>query len=464
MYTELSREVLPELISPNSRIMAAVSGGPDSVAMAHILWRYVNDHQEQNLSLIVNHVHHGVRQESDQEEILVRELAEKWQIPLIVHKFEAKKHAEQNGASFQEAAREWRYTRWHLDMQENNCQLLATAHHLGDQAETVIYRLLRGSGTAGLAGIYPARDQIIRPLLSVGKEEILAYCQKENLNYALDKSNLEPLYDRNKIRIEVIPILEGFNPRLEEALGRTAELLRWDEDFIEDIVHIKWQEYCLENTSSQVGISYKAWSEKEAILSRLVRKAAAIVAGDPRGLEYKFIKRIMKEGRNIGWSQDLPGMKVEARKNGFYIFRGELEKVHINHFLTAGQSFEMPILKECWQSIPGGIYKVGIFEEIPEETEIIYSTVIDKEQLEDSEEPLVCRTRRRGDRMFFKGLGHKSLKKVFQERGIPSDSRANTPLIAQGSLIIWIPGIRRSDSFFPTDDSIALNCILALEV
>lgn len=464
MYAKLSAEVLPELIPPNSKILAAVSGGPDSVAMAHVLWRYAAQKKEENISLVISHVHHGVRKESDKEAELVKSLAEKWNTPFIIHKFDAKKYAAGSGKSFQEAAREWRYARWQEDMKEHGCNLLATAHHLGDQAETVLYRLLRGSGTAGLAGIYPSKGNIIRPLLTVTKEEILDYCEKETLPYALDKSNFEPIYDRNRIRLELLPELERkYNYRIQEALGRTAELLRWDEEYISSHVCQLWDYYCSVQTEEKVCLKYTAWEEPEAVLSRLLRKAANIVSGDPRGLEYKFIKLIIKEGRKIGWKQDLPGMKVEALENGFAFFRRELKQVQ-KEGKEKDLSLEVPLLLDKWQEIPELGIGIGLFRKLPADRDKFLSTALDGDELKKQGLPLVCRTRKNGDRMYFKGVGHKELKKVFQENGISAARRKGIPLIAVGSLVVWIPGVCRSDSFLPSKTACSKLYILTAKI
>lgn len=457
MYASLSAEVLPQLISPNSSILAAVSGGPDSVALSHIIWRYIGDNQEQNLSLVISHVNHKVRKEADSEAELVRTLAKQWDVPFILHEFNAKENACQYQKSFQEASREWRYAHWKEDMEKYDCNLLATAHHLGDQAETVLYRLIRGSGTAGLAGIYPTKDNIIRPLLSVAKKEIIEYCHKEELPYAIDKSNLEASYDRNRIRIDLLPELENkYNERIQEALGRTAELLRWDEEYICSQVERVWSSYCRTTDLGEIEIAPAAWEQPEAVLSRLFRRAAARITGEPRGLEYKFVKTLMKEGRKTGWKQNLPGFKVEAARNGFLFFRRELEQEVNQESIKAKEElpkdWEISLMLDRWYQLPELGMQVGIFNHPVTESDILWQTEFDKEKVAKLENPLVCRLRRPGDRMYYANLGHKNIKKVFQDYGIPMTERERVPLIVLGQSVLWIPGICRSDSLLPTDE------------
>lgn len=456
MYASLRAKVLPRLIPPGSRILVAVSGGPDSVALAHIIYRYLQEFREQNLSMVVTHVNHKVREESEQEAELVRLLAQRWKAPFVLHEFNSKDYAAKSQNSFQEAAREWRYARWQEDKEKYHCTLLATAHHLGDQAETVLYRLIRGSGTAGLAGIYPSREQIIRPLLSVSKRQILAYCSAEELPYALDKSNFEPIYDRNRIRLELLPELEEkYNERIQEALGRTAELLRWDEEYLNSQVNKHWSDYCMDTEQGDLVISADAWNLPEAILSRILRKAAAQVGGEPRGLEYHFVKLLMSEGSKAGWRQDLPGVKVEAVKNGLLFFRRELEKKtdFQSEKTDVLSNWEVPLTLDQWQELPSLGLQAGVFYRPVNGPDILWQTDFDQEKLLEIKNLLIWRVRRPGDRMYFVNLGHKIIKKVFQEHNITGREREYLPLLVNEQSVLWIPGVCRSDFLSSAQDA-----------
>lgn len=454
--------------------MIAISGGPDSVALSHILWRYVREEPLRGLSLVLTHVHHGVRKESDDEVHLVQAMAAKWGIACIVHRFDAKRYAKSIGQSFQEAAREWRYARWKEDMNKEGCTLLATAHHLGDQAETILYRLLRGSGTAGLAGIYPINDSIIRPLLTFPKSDVLNYCAREGLSYALDNSNEEPIYIRNRIRLELLPELEkDYNPRIQEALGRTGELLRWDEEYLTKQVDGAWNHYHVVDSIGTIGLSYDVFTESAAIFSRLLRKAARLVTGEPRGLGFNYVTKIMGSKGKPGWMQDLPGMTVKITEEGIWFNgytetiddsgdvvtihrQGKLETVIPETVLDFGRWSEIPGLKldigllETWNLYPSnGTNQV--------ETKV---AIFNSDLLDRFPNQLVCRTRQQGDKMWYTGVGHKSLKKVFQEENIPIKTRDELPLIAYGAEVLWIPGVRQSDLCQPDQNSKNVYCIL----
>lgn len=461
MYEKLRTHILPQLIEPNTKVMIAVSGGPDSMALSHILWRYVREDLQKNSSLVLTHIHHGVRKESDSELLLVQQMAAKWGIPCLTHRFDAKGFAKSMGQSFQEAAREWRYARWREDMLSEGCSLLATAHHLGDQAETILYRLLRGSGSAGLAGIYPSKDSIIRPLLMFRKRDILNYCEQEGVPFALDRSNEDPIYVRNKIRLELIPELEkNYNPRIQEALGRTGELLRWDEDYLEQQVEVIWKKYYLKDSQGGIGLSRHVFVEPPAILSRLLRKAATMVAHEPRGLGYSYVVKVMDAQGKVGWMQDLPGMSIKITDEAIW-FRGPA----VSRSQAEDAFPEIPITMGQWSEIPTMKLDVGMLKEWNLPTEEVDSplrdnvAVFDSASLSNLPTQLVCRTRCQGDKMWFKGIGHKSLKKVFQEENIPVEDRNRVPLIASGSEVLYIFDVRQSDLYRPSKEGEKVYCI-----
>lgn len=463
MYRRLCDKVLPNLIPVQSRVLVAVSGGPDSVALAHILWRYAKERRDQGIELALTHVNHQARPEADAEEQLVQGLAGAWGLPCFVHRFQAKQYAKAARLSFQEAARQWRYARWQEDMAKGSFTLLATAHHLGDQAETILYRLLRGSGTAGLAGIYPSKGRVIRPLLSVKKEDLLRYCQAEGLPYALDQSNAEPIYARNRIRLELLPELgTNYNPRILEILGRTGVLLRWDEEYMAAAAEAAWVQYSLAAKPGAVALSLDVFSLPPALLSRLIRKAATQVGSDPRGLAFNFVEAIMESGGKPGWMQDLPGILVKIDSKGLWF-------VHTARSESGEQvearDWEIVVPFSGWRARLEAGVEVGMFAEKDLPGLQAYSThspveveAFSLSALQKLKEPLVLRTRRSGDRMWIKGTGHKALKKVFQEMGIASEARKGVWLLASEQEVFWIPGVRRGSLLQPMGNEERAYC------
>ena len=443
------------------------------MALSHILWRYVQQEQSRGISLVLTHVHHGVRKESDHEAHLVQQMAEKWDIPCITHHFDAKGYAKYMRQSFQEAAREWRYARWTEDMRKEGCTLLATAHHLGDQAETILYRLLRGSGTAGLAGMYPSKGSIIRPLLTFTKADILRYCEREEVPFALDPSNEEPVYVRNRIRLELLPELErSYNSRIQETLGRTGELLRWDEEYLTQQVEVAWRKYHYKDSLGMICLSLDVFTEPAAILSRLLRKAGMLISKEPRGLGFTYISKIMGSKGKPGWMQDLPGMRIKITDEGLQFGCAHVNIGQSNGVMNTtddqqGLTLEIPLVVGQWAEIPSLRMAIGLLREWNLSTENPYDkcenkiAVFSRSLLDRvAEQSLVCRTRREGDRMWLRGVGHKSLKKVFQEAKIPDQARSKMPLIAYGTEVLWIPGVRQSGLYHADNKDEKILCIL----
>lgn len=476
MFEKLCTSILPNLIPRNAKILVAVSGGPDSMALGHILWRYMREDPSRKISLVITHVHHGVRKESDQELNLVQQMADLWGIPCRIHRFDAKGYAKATGQSFQEAAREWRYERWQEDMREEGCTHLATAHHLGDQAETILYRLLRGSGTAGLAGIYPSKDSIIRPLLMFAKEDIFRYCEQEGLPYALDASNEQLIYVRNRIRQELIPRLErDYNPRLQETLGRMGELLRWDEDYLVLQMEKAWNLYTIKCQDHDVGLKPEVFNEPAAILSRLLRRAAMLVSRERRGLGYTYVTKIIASQGKPGWMQDLPGLTVRINNEGIWFCGRDRGSEFCNEEAFVAEVLKPPFLDisldlGIWYEISGFRAEVALLGEedfasyVKEFDGSESKAIFSKEFLTKNSEPLVCRTRRPGDKMWFQGVGHKALKKVFQEAKIPAPKRNRYPLIACGDEVLWIPRLRQSGLWRPEENSPKVYCVFKPQI
>ncbi|MDR1070358.1 MAG: tRNA lysidine(34) synthetase TilS [Gracilibacteraceae bacterium] len=458
LYGRLRASALPALLPPGERVLAAVSGGPDSVALAHILWRYTAEAARTPPALILSHINHGARPEAAAEEELVRELGRRLDLPVLVRRFDAKAYARERRLGFQAAAREWRYARWREDMAAAGCALLATAHHRGDQAETVLHRLLRGGGATGLAGIRPERAGVIRPLLEVSKDEIIAYCAAENLPYAVDASNLTETYDRNRIRLRLLPLLQAeYNVRVEEALSRAAAALAQDEDYFAAVVGEKWPLYAVV-AATGVRLSFAAWREPPAILARLLRRAAAEAAGPAvpsdggtgPGLSYAQVEALRREGNRPGWRQHLPGITALAEREALVLAPAPAAAI-CGRVLPA--PLPVPAVRAVWQTLfwgraslcsspPQGFAltppRTG--PRIPDWRGRLLAPLAGEALALLPDQP-VWRCRQAGDRCRQSGGWHKSLKNVWQSEGIPASARSLWPLLAAGAEVLWIPGL-----------------------
>lgn len=208
------------LLHTQSPILVALSGGADSVALLHVL-------QELGYKLIALHCNFHLRgQESDRDEAFVKALCQTHHIPLEIKHFNTTSYAHRHAISIEMAARELRYT-WFTDMMsQTDSQAIAVGHHINDQAETLLLHLIRGCGINGLCGMLPRQGSIVRPLLCVTKEHILEYISEKHEHYVTDSSNLEREAQRNIIRLDIMPLLRSLNPRIEETLSRTCDLVQ----------------------------------------------------------------------------------------------------------------------------------------------------------------------------------------------------------------------------------------------
>lgn len=241
-----------KLIPANSRVICALSGGADSVSLLIGMAELAG---EFDAKLSALHCNHGLRLESVQEAAFCQTLCEKLQIPLTAVSLDVKRHAAASGETIEEAARNLRYQAFQAEMErigsaqkmEKNSPLnilLATAHTADDNAETLLFRLARGTGLTGLTGIPPRRPlgngQVIRPLLSITRQQVETYLRQKRQPFVTDASNQDFHYARNRIRLEVLPALSIVNSAAGKAISESAELLRLDNEFLEQETERLW--------------------------------------------------------------------------------------------------------------------------------------------------------------------------------------------------------------------------------
>lgn len=224
-----STDLSPDLLPPGSRVLCALSGGADSMCLLHML------SQRKDLSLTAAHFNHQLRgPESDEDEAFVRDVCARWGIPLTVDRGDVGALAQREGLSTEEAGRILRYAFLEEAARKEGCDLIATAHNADDNAEAMLLSLIRGTGLAGLSGIPPRRGNIVRPLLSFTRSEILAYLEEHNIPHREDSSNADEAYARNRLRAQVMPVLRQLNPRASEHILQTARRVRELDDGLEE--------------------------------------------------------------------------------------------------------------------------------------------------------------------------------------------------------------------------------------
>lgn len=435
------------MIAPGDGVVVAVSGGPDSMALLHVLYDL---RDELMLRLEVAHVQHGIRGEAARQDAqFVAAVAERLGLPFHLKEINLIETRSNLGKGNLEAmAREVRY-RFLIEVaRQHKLQKVATAHTQDDQAETVLMWLLRGCGRKGLGGMSPLRSlsateiqplqeiALIRPLLEVSREEILQYLRAKSVEYRLDRTNLDLSYLRNWIRLELIPQLkERIDPQLGNRLARQASLLRAEEEYLRS--HTEAVLKTVANGDSLIRESFL--SNDTAMQRRLLRLWIEKVRGHLRGIDFEHVEEAIRliavgppQGRLSipgGWEFVKQYEKILLEKR-----RGQGRPVCYNYTLRCGG--ELDVI-EAGMKIESSLVASPLMP--VNEMEAVF----DIASLPDA---LTVRNFRHGDRFQPLGMsGHKKVKELFIEQKVPLSVRSTLPLLSLGQEILWIPGYGRSD-------------------
>ena len=259
------------LIKSGDKVLVALSGGPDSVCLLNILY---NLKAELNIEIGAAHLNHLLRdKDAFEDEEYVKTLCKSLDIPCFVKRVDINKYSKDKKMSSEMAGRDARYNFFDDIVKDEGYTKIATAHNANDQAETILFRLMRGSGIEGLCGIKVRRDKIIRPILCLSRKEVEEYIEINNLKPRIDKTNFEKIYNRNKIRLDMIPyIKENFNEDIIQTLNRMSVLLQKDNEFIENSARSFYEKHCIEQSDYFI-IKKEMFDNKEAVVTRVIRYA-----------------------------------------------------------------------------------------------------------------------------------------------------------------------------------------------
>jgi tRNA(Ile)-lysidine synthase len=277
-----------ELWKAGDKIIVGVSGGPDSSCLLAVLAKLA---PKLDLKLHIAHVNYGLRgADSEKDELFVRQLAKKYNIPLTVHVVKSKTHS----GNLENELRKIRYDFFENLRKELGFSLIAIAHSNNDQVETVLMRILRGSGLQGLKAMRPKTGSVIRPLLESDRCEILAYLKQNTLKYRTDKSNKDISLMRNKIRLKLIPYLEkNYNPSLKQTVGQFAEHIANDYDYLSQ--QIKKNSNLIKHNDTFTEFSAKDLLTKHpALMNGILREAIGHLKSDLLEIESSHLKEIVK--------------------------------------------------------------------------------------------------------------------------------------------------------------------------
>jgi tRNA(Ile)-lysidine synthase len=411
-----------------------------------------------NIELYAAHVNHCLRgTEADEDEAYAERFCTELGITFYSKRVDINEMAKKLNLSSETAGREARYSFFNELKERLGASKIALAHNLNDQAETVLMRIMRGSGIDGLQGIRPVRDGIyIRPILALKRDEIESYCEVNNLKPRTDKTNFENIYNRNKVRLELIPYIEkNFNKDIICTLNRLANIVTIDNEYIEEAAVEKYRVYCsLEN--NMVTVSRKLIEEQEAIVARVIRKALYRVSGSLKNIEMVHIVEIM-ELFTIGTGKKviLPaGIKAENVYGDIRIYKTNktilgkgfngssivLEKDNISREIEFSRYIEeMYVTVSIRQVKKEEIIKFG---------EDAFKKYFDYDKIKSS---ISIRYRREGDRFSPYGMkGSKKIKDLFMDLKIPKDERDRIPLVCFDEEIAWVVGYNVSNNYVVT--------------
>jgi tRNA(Ile)-lysidine synthase len=436
-----------QMISEGDSVIVAVSGGPDSVCLLHILHEVKDELQ---IDLVVAHFDHGLRPAEDERETAFsRTLAQSLQLPFETAK--GRLLAKKTGGSKEEVARNARYAFLEKVREKHKAQKIALGHNLNDQAETILMRLLRGSGPSGLTGIPPSRDdQIIRPLTEIERSEIEKYLKAKKLLSVTDSSNLQTDYLRNKIRLELMPLLEEQQPQLASLLGQTAEILRDEDDYLERIAEAWLKKEVTRNPDNTLQLSIASFMcLPVALRRRVTRKVIGKLKKDLRRISWDHIETIQRlaQGKKPQAALALPGGAAVKRTYDHLVFSTSVKRKPrpFHHRVEGPGTYE---IEEIGRRLS--------LEQLKNRKGLrlggsAWTAFLDAEKLRF---PLTLRTFKAGDRFIPFGMkGHKKLKNFFMDLKVPLEQRYSTPILCREGTLVWVCGFRIDDRFKVTSET-----------
>ena len=468
------------LISPEEIVVVGVSGGADSVCLLHVLAKW---QKGLGIKLHVAHLNHRLRGvESEADAKYVSNLAGSLGIPITIDRQDVAAYRIERNLSVEEAARELRYAFLAKVAREVGANRIAVGHTRDDQVETILMHLLRGTGITGLCGLAPcsplAHDSqgmslpakrsnllVIRPLLDITREETTSYCRKHQLDPRIDSSNRSLSFFRNRLRLQLLPLLRQYNPSVDQALLRLADIAKEDNAFIEQQASELWDEVARQENNA-IHLDMKQIASLPIALQRqLLRAAVTRLAGDTRDIEAGHIEAARSLlNKPVGKRISLP--------HGF-ICQGGYDELFIAS--TAKQSQlppcpfpplpgEFPLKVPGETVLPGWNVIASIVGERVDATplrgvlstsgETGQSNLIAHFDLHKTGTELLVRQRQPGDR--FQPLGMNMLKKLYEfmvDAKIPLSWRDRIPIVCSRRQIIWVAGWRIDDNVKTTEAS-----------
>lgn len=417
------------LLTYKARVIIGVSGGADSMALLDILHHL-------GYECIVAHCNFHLRgQESYRDEYFVEKVATKYKFKYVSANFDTKKYIEEESISLEMAARELRYAWFEKIRKEYKAEKIAVAHHQNDSVETVLINLIRGTGIRGLSGIPPINGKVIRPLLCIFREDILQYLKVRHIGFVEDSTNKEDIYTRNKIRLNVIPLLKTINPSVVQAIQKTSENLYHTENIFNAYIE-KAKRKVFSNNKIDINALLKQKEPKTILFEILF----------PYGFNASTVDNIYEsvnsQSGKIFYSEEYQLVKdretfiLEPTNN-----QPDTIYTLFEHETTIEEPCKMTF--ESFRKTPSFQLEQNPMTIYLDKGRLIY--------------PLIIRKWKHGDKFIPFGMkGHKKVSDYFTDRKFSLIDKSNTWLLCSGDDIVWIIGERIDDRFKITHTTIEI--------
>ncbi|MBR3844496.1 MAG: tRNA lysidine(34) synthetase TilS [Clostridia bacterium] len=413
------------MLSWGDRVLVALSGGADSVALLKALSLL---QEEMNLTLTAAHVNHGIRgEEANEDERLAKELCEDLHIPFLVYRVDLPAICQETGEGVEECGRRVRYE---FFRSVENIDKIATAHTRNDNAETLLLHLVRGAGLQGLRGILPIRGNIVRPLIDCTREQVETFCKEHSLDFAKDSTNEDIRYRRNFIRHKISPLLQQLNPSFLESMGRCTAANQKDFDYLRLV-----GEQLLQEAKNQQGYRVSVLNQAHPVPLHYALQTLFLQENivEPSAIHWQSMEALLKKGEG---KCSLPGDKTAC------VFQGILY-LDDNRPIYETPPVSLSPEREEYEYM-GRIIKIQKKAiAVPETSQKVCNLLTYKGP--DSDKIGKClqlRTRREGDRITLSQRGcTKSLKKLFNELKLPHKEREKRLVLCDEQGILWVEGV-----------------------
>jgi tRNA(Ile)-lysidine synthase len=439
-----------DLVRPDTRVLVALSGGSDSVALAFLLGELAQRHELRVAGVV--HLNHQLRPSADDEEAFCARLAARFGWPFHPHRDDVAARARTGRRSLEDAARAARYELFEEVRVRLEADAVALGHTRDDQAETFLLRLLRGAGSRGLAGMHPRRGRIVRPLLDCRRGDLRSFLEERGEPFVHDESNDDVSIPRNRVRAELLPLLERrFNPSIVDVLADEAMLAREEWEWIQQAAREAGPAVVSRPDSFVWLLDVPELERLPAAVARATVREVLAQAAAGRPVSFRHVEDALQLLRRGGGPVDGPGLRLERRGASLVLISRSGEQSPANLF-----RYSLSIPGEVALREAGCVVSA---EAAPSAGSAVLSNpAVAVVQLDRCQTPFAVRNRRPGDRFRPLGLdGRKKLQDYLVDKKVPRDRRDQVPLVVdQSDRIVWVAGHGIDDEFRVTDPAQAV--------